>query len=263
MHTRTHRLVGCLLYSVLKFIMSTNAENLGTSWPAPKQVLDIENDRIVIATKEKFWSRTRFQSIGEDGALEVSPNNTVPLARPDDEFQNEYDACLKERISRGTIRDFTANSEVTEIGKLWRFILRVLLLLTLDVVNALRLTRGLQASLPFLSGYESYILGQLIEALDRMRDINYTLRVALSNRNVSRILVQVVGERLDWAWHWSTQITWSRQFDWWGQFPIIGMFMAFPATENFPSTRNFVLASIFRVLLGAGRWFTRLVTGGH
>jgi hypothetical protein len=57
-------------------------------------------------------------------------------------------------------------------------------------------------------------------------------------------------------------VTWNRAFDAWGQFPIIGI-TSFPATENFPSTRDHALASIFRIVLGEGNWFTRFVTRGR
>jgi hypothetical protein len=137
-------------------------------------------------------------------------------------------------------------------------------LLALNDVNALQLSRALQLQPPFQTGFEAYLTSQVIEALDRgdPAEVADILSVAFLNRNVSRVIIQNLGPRYDFLWHWSTALTWNRVFDAWGQFPIVGI-TGFPATENFPSTRNHALASIFRSLLGQGNWVTRVVTQGR
>ena len=162
------------------------------------------------------------------------------------------------------IPDCSTQHEIDTLGRLWRAVLRHLMCLTFDKVNALRYTRGLQLFLPFLTGHEAFALAQVIEAMDKgdSHEVSLVLARALQNRNVSRILVQNLGPRYDFLWHWGTMVSWNRVFDAWGQIPIIGI-TSFPATENFPSTRNHALASIFRLLLGPGNWPTRVVTRGR
>lgn len=154
-------------------------------------------------------------------------------------------------------------SEVGVLGSAWRNILEIALLLTMDGVNRLRVSRDLQMHLSFLTGYESLLLSQLIEHLDNGKDLRKILHVVFRNRNVSRLLVQVLGPRHDFLFHLDTAMSWNRVFDAFGQIPIIGSITRFPATENFPTTRNHALASIFRVLLGQGNWLTRVLTGGR
>lgn len=134
----------------------------------------------------------------------------------------------------------------------------------LDEINGLRLGRQLQLFVPFLSVNESYLVGQIIEAMDGASqvDIDFVLKIAFKNRNVSRILVQTMGPRWDFFWHWYQQISANRKYDAFGQLPIIGI-TRFPATENFPATGNHALASSLRVLLGEGFWSTRIFTQGR
>lgn len=165
----------------------------------------------------------------------------------------------------GCNHSFLNHDEIDSfVGKLWRTLLMYILLISFDVMNALRLTRPLQLSLPFLTAHEAYLVAQVIEAFDtgKQEEIRYALSLAFMNRNVSRLLLQNIRLRYDFLWHWHTMITWNRLFDGWGQFPIIGI-TSFPPTENFPSTRNHALASIFRLVLGPGNWPTRVFTGGR
>jgi hypothetical protein len=132
-------------------------------------------------------------------------------------------------------------------GYVWRAVLQALILMSVDEVNVLRYTRGLQLSLPFLTGYEAYIIDQVIEALERnitlekekkallsapvsknhaarvednfmaselyrdlhksVKDLKFVLSVAFCNRNVSRILVQQM-VRYDILWHLNSQFNW-------------------------------------------------------
>jgi hypothetical protein len=225
---------------------------------APRRLMDIENGTSVVVTREEFLDARRYQPVDESGALDIV--RVAPLARPDYYIQSV--TSLEDKIRRGDLRDFHVNSEVGIVGGAWRGILRRAMVQSRDSINGLQLSRGLQLFLSFLTGYESYVLAQVIQALDHDRkgDLQYTLSVAFQNRNVSRILVQMLGPRYDFVWHWNTQITHNRVFDAWGQFPVVG-FTRFPATENFPSTRDHALASIFRNILGPSNWITRVVTG--
>ena len=229
---------------------------------APKRLLDIENGVSILISDQRFLPQQRFQELGEDGAIIVTEKSDGPVMTQEDAvFFEDRGRSLRDRIHAKDIRDFDANNEVGLMGGAWRGTLKRLVVVSMDSINALRLSRILQLFLPFLTGYEAYIIGQLIEALDsgRPRDIRYVLNVAFQNRNVSRILAQQMGPRFDFLWHWHTQITWNRLFDSWGQLPLVGI-TRFPATENFPATRDHALASIFRVALGEGNWITRVVT---
>jgi hypothetical protein len=46
-------------------------------------------------------------------------------------------------------------------GYAWRCVLKALILMSVDEVNVLRYTRGLQLALPFLTGYEAYVIDQV------------------------------------------------------------------------------------------------------
>jgi hypothetical protein len=231
---------------------------------APKRLLDIENGKSIVVSDQRFLNQARYQELGKDGALVVTAKSTAPIAKEDALFFQERGSSLQDKINSGDVRDLESNSEVDFLGGAWRGSLRRLMLMSLDDVNSLRLGRQMQLFLPFQTAYESYIIGQLIEAFDsgRKSDVEYVLKVAFRNRNVSRIIVQLCGPRWDFLWHWHQAVTWNRWYDSWGQFPIIGI-TSFPATENFPAPRNHALASIFRIILGPGNWLTRVITQGR
>lgn len=222
---------------------------------APRRLLDVENGKSVILTRAKFVHQD-----GENEAVVVAAKSLPPMSEVDSVFFKACGQSLQDKMSSGSIVDFHSNDEVGVIGGFWRGILKRLILQSYDEVNALLLTRQLQLFMPFQTGYESYVLGQIIEAFDsgRKKDIEYTLHVAFQNRNTSRILAQLVGPRYDFLWHWSTMIRWNRRFDAFGQ--IVGI-TSFPPTENFLNTRNHALTSMLRVILGKGKWLTRVITG--
>jgi len=226
---------------------------------APRRLLDVESGKSVILTSEELWLP---QNDHDDEALVVTAKSLPPMSERDPAFFKTCAHSLQDKMANGSVRDFQANDEVGIVGGAWRGVLKRLMMSSYDEINTLLLTRQVLLSMPFQTGYEAYVLGQLVEAFEsgRMDDIQYTLSVAFRNRNVSRVLVQLVGSRYDFVWHWSTMISWNRPFDAWGQLPIVG-FTAFPPTENFPDARNHALTSIFRVVLGPGNWITRVVTG--
>ena len=231
---------------------------------APKRLLDIENGKSILISDQQFLSHKRYLELGADGALIVSAKATAPNAKEDAAFFEERGVSLMDKIHSGDVREFSVNNENGILGGAWRGALKRLMLFSFDEVNALRLSRPLQTFLPFATGYEAYIIGQLIEVLDsgRKRDIKYVLNISFQNRNVSRILLRLMAPRYDFLWHLSTQISWNRVFDAWGRLPIVGI-TSFPPSENFLSTRNHALASIFRVVFGEGNWLTRVVTQGR
>ena len=224
----------------------------------PKRLIDIENGKSIVVTREEFLDAGRFQRLDSSGAIKLE--ETAPLARPDYYIQSI--TSLEDKMRRGDVRDFQVNSEVGVTGGMWRGVLWRLMVLSRDSTNGLQLTRALQLFLPFLTSYEAYVLAQTIHAFDQDRkpDLVYTLKVAFQNRNASRALVQTIRPRYDFVWHWSTQVKHNRAFDAWGRLPFVGI-TSFPATENFPSTRDHALASIFRHVLGEGNWLTRVITG--
>jgi len=227
------------------------------------QLLDFEVDQSMVG------ARSSSDHTGGGVATAAAPllvvrRQLAPMAKQDAAFFQERSDALQDVMGLGCMLDFETNSEVGFLGGAWRGALQRLLLACFDPVNGVRLGRALQLSLFFQTGYECYVTSQVIEALDKgnKKDLEYILSVAFKNRNVSRALVQALGPRYDFLWHWSTAVVWNRQFDAWGQFPIVGI-TGFPASENFPSTRDHALASIFRVVLGQGNWITRVVTRGR
>ncbi len=232
----------------------------------PKRLLDVENGVSILVTSQKFLSNHRFQELGDDGAVVVvTARTTAPIAKEDNLFFEERGQGLKEKIRSGDVRAFDAYSEIGSAGQAWRGILRRFMVAALDDVNGLRLGRQLELFIPFLTGYESYLIGQVIEALDQhpqKPEVDFILKIAFQNRNVSRILVQSARPRWDFFWHSYQAVSHNREFDAFGQIPLIGI-TSFPATENFPSTRNHVVASIARVVLGQGGWITRVLTGNR
>ena len=224
--------------------------------------MDIERGSSIRLSDEWFLFQSRYQALGDDGTLMVSTR--TPITGLDASFFHARGSSLQLKIREGSFRDFDVNDEVGIVGGAWRGALMRLILWSYDEVNTLLLTRQIQLFVPFQTGFEAYILGQLIEAFEsgRPKDVRHALKVAFKNRNVSRVLVQLMGLRYDFLWHWGTMITWNRLFDAWGRVPLLGI-TSFPPSENFPSTRNHALASIFRIVLGEGNWITRVVTQGR
>ncbi|KAG7354351.1 hypothetical protein IV203_003707 [Nitzschia inconspicua] len=252
----------------------------------PRQLLDIEQGRSILVTSQKFVRHHEFQDLNmQQQQSKKSRNHKALLVvtakaagyDPDTTVTTATAVVrLSKQVASKDIRDIRVNSEWGILGGAWRGFLRRLMMWSLDNINALQLGRQLQVFLPFLTGYESYMVAQVIEALDgtteatiarnggaskriNKREVNYVLTIAFKNRNVSRLIVQTIGPRWDFLWHWYHQIQRNRLYDAWGQLPVIG-FTQFPATENFPATRNHALASTFRIILGPGNWITRVLT---
>lgn len=195
---------------------------------------------------------TNFKLLDSLRCVVVSKSDVKPLARSNSAFFRENSRFFQDLTQpKGNIQ---CSNEITLSGKLWRSVMRKIVLARNDCTNATRITRGLQLFLPFLTGYEAYVLDQVIDAFGKVDDkkqLKYVLSVALKNRNVSRIVLQNL-DRFDILWHNSTRMQSNKILDFVGNFPT---------TENAPASSDNASNSVFRKLLGEGRWWTRLVTG--
>lgn len=176
-------------------------------------------------------------------------------------------------LSQGLLKN--SSSETLDwAGKIWRWGVTHLILWRNDRTNALRLSRGLQLSLAYLSGHEAQVLDQIINELLRkpapaqerssssssphQACLRYqALALGFRHRNLSRILVQtLLAPRFDVLWHHSTRLTFSRVMDF--------VLNDFPATENnLSGTPGHASNSVLRRVLGKGRWLTRVLSGGR
>ena len=218
-----------------------------------KVFVDVETGDSFVSTGEfKNVDEKRFRELDAEGALEVvklmEGGEQVPI--------RSVQPSLLENLSTLPVQ-----VEIGWAGESWRAVLRMLMIASYDDVNRLRFTRGLDASMHFLTGAESLLLGSVISAYEsgKVADLNRLLRHAFLNRNVSRVLVQQMS-RYDIFWHTHWSVKFNRMMDAFGTVPVIG-FTGFPSSENFQNTRNFVLGSFFRVFLGQGNWITRVLTG--
>lgn len=193
--------------------------------------------------------------------------STLPMAFDNDRFfdadQGYHDsleralADMVETVKNGKLWR-SGNSEISWLGGIWRWILRVLLGWTLDTINRLLLTRGpLLDYLNFLSVYESFVLGSLIAAVENNSDdtnLGFTWQLAFHSRNVSRIIVQIVRNgHWDWYFHTHTQLHHRRLFDILGWLPWIGRFCD-PPSENYASSRWFAVYNLWDTFLELFRW---------
>lgn len=213
---------------------------------------DVETNRKFQAKSVKLLDQKRFRKIDSSGAL-VKITSDLETGQLPDQVINLNDI---------SVHDYEDNSsEIDLLGIIWRYAFKVFIMMTKDEINGLRLTRGLQLSLPFLTGHEAFILTQVIRAFERkdFDDLYTSLTVAFRNRNVTRVIIRQM-PRYDIFWHISTQFKWNWLYDSLGAIPFIG-FTGFPPSENFSNTRDFVLGSILRLALGQGYWWTRVITG--
>jgi len=247
---------------------------------APVVYIDLENGDRVVTTSEKFFDPKRYRKLTGDSIEELEREDTIradqkPMGGGNSPEKKQ--ATLTSKLTRQSLlvdghkpdsRWLENLLELSyEIGTglyVWRYLLKCLMLVSLDDVNRAQITRTLQVSMPFFTGYEAFILDNLIGALDKgdKGTVGFWLKIGLRNRNVSRTIVQQAGPRWDFLWHLAHQFKRNRWYDGWGQLPIplVGI-TGFPTTENFASSRALVLASFFRVTLGSGHYWTRLLTG--
>ena len=262
---QTSRLIFCFLYTlfvsslfgILQFAREKDRE------------LD-ESSRVVNAGKVSTYPMAQDNDQFFFGAEGYGPIFEEALAHAEDRRQQEqqqgaHGKRKKEALSPGQ----DPNSEILGfLGSLWRFFLRVFIFLTNDDINRLRMGRGgggFESFIPYLTGHESYAVSQVVASFDLshmeddMNDNNQVLKLAFSNRNVSRALVQTFATRYDRLYHWCTQVSHNRVFDVLAQFPFLG-FLGFPATENFPSSKFHAIRAMLRGI-GEGSFITRLFTG--
>lgn len=252
----------------------------------PRKLLEIENGNAILVTSQQFIRNHEFQDLMQQNKKSGNKHKillvvTAKAVRPEGALSFDPTSPtssivrLSQKVASKDVRAFHINSEWGVLGGAWRGFLRRLMMWTMDDINALLLSRQIQLFIPSFTGYESYMVAQIIEALDgviasmnardgpsirlNIREVNYVMAIAFKSRNVSRLIVQNIRPRWDFMWHWYHQISRNRWYDAWGQLPVVG-FTQFPATENFPATRNHALASSFRILLGPGNWITRVLT---
>ena len=220
--------------------------------------IDVETGDAVTAgaTKLSSLDSKRYRQVDADLAL-------LPIAKGPEEGLPPPASLVAAPITFQP-----APSEVKSgLGNYWRWWGKQILIATRDDVNLLRHSRGLQLSLPFLTGYESYVLLRLIRAMesDSKADLKAALKIAYGNKNTSRAIGQQALDRWDWVFHQDTQFRWNRVFDGVANLPIIDMITSriygFPATENFPDSLGNSLGTILRHILGPGNWLTRTITG--
>jgi len=212
-----------------------------TSFSSPVRLLEIENGRAVLVRgveDKKRKSKTTMSVVAVKQTMEPGACDTVV-------------SSLRKRIANGEIRDFEVMKEEEDIVK-GQAKLRRRLLMSVDNINSLNLGKLIQTAIPFYSGYESYLLGEVVEILmnntlaesnasrkTRLQakkktkaELNTMLRFALRNYNVSHVIAENVDRRWDFSWHLFQQVSKIRWYDLWGQIPFVGV-TKFPATENF------------------------------
>ena len=160
-------------------------------------------------------SGSRISLSGQDATLPMAFDNNRFFDGDDgyQELLNEASKAMQLLTQRGDAWG-EPRKEMGFFGYLWRWFVKLCMWSTNDPVNRLRYTRGVQDSLPFQAGYESFALGGVVRAFDvdnRSHD-NYNLSLCFKNRNASRVLVQNLS-RWDWFWHSGTAVPWARLFD--------------------------------------------------
>lgn len=155
------------------------------SW-FPTTFVDIETgDRIVDVRTNPFYEPKRFRRMNADGTVappppsgphgatpEVSDSESDAGSQPEGPAANGLPRESRQSRARlrqcpRPIRPEAYTHEVGGLAYAWRWCLELLLLATADEVNGLRLTRGLQLELHFLTSSESYLLDRLIDAFER------------------------------------------------------------------------------------------------
>jgi hypothetical protein len=205
----------------------------------PKHLLDIERGRSVLLASQGLVKHHQFQELGQNCAVVVTLKARDPIA---DDNNTKKGRSLKKMIKSKDIRDFDTPSEVGMLDALLLFRLRLKIISKLDEINSLRLSRQLQYYMPLQSAYDSYIISQLIQALEgnmQASETNFILNVAFKSHNISRIILQIVGPDFDFSGHDHQMVSWGRLSNMASRFPLPGI-SPLPATENFMSTRNYI-----------------------
>ncbi len=212
-----------------------------STFSSPSRLLEIENGSAILVkglvdTGSKAKTTMKVASVKQNKA----PKRPHAAIR-----------SLQQRTFGGDIRDFDVVK--SELGKRARKNkLRRRLVGSMDEVNCQNFTRQIQGSIPFVSGYESYLLGQIVEVLsdsvvydseasEKVKrlvkrigkaELNDILGFAFKNYNVSNAIIENIDEKWDFYWHWFHQVLKSRRYDSFGQLPLVG-FTKFPSSENF------------------------------
>jgi hypothetical protein len=109
-----------------------------------------------------------------------------------------------ELIHESDFNKFKSFCEVEAFpGLFWRYFLKFLILIGNDRANASRITRTLQFFLFFQTGYEAYLINEVIDSFNSLDfdRLSNALDAAFRNRNVSRIIVRTLRTTWDYFWH--------------------------------------------------------------
>jgi len=229
---------------------------------ARQEYLDLETGDVIVVHSQQFLDPRRYRKKTADGYVHADKGYV------EHGHAAEVEAMDTE-MNVGSVKRLMHYVEIDGLAYTWRFWLNMLLLATMDEVNALRITRALQLSVPFLTGYEAFLLDRVNKELEvhhlkkDSSELFHVLSVAFRCRNVSRAIVQSLA-RHDFIWHQNFQFKWNRWMDAFGQIPLLPTIFGgtgFPGTENSPNTFGHVVSSVFRRVLGKGAWWTRVLTG--
>jgi len=224
-----------------------------TIFGSPVRLLEIEQGRAILLMKNNDTIRNSKTSMSVVAVKETMVPETPDVA----------ELTKKRFVHVGLdVRDLEETYAKLGIMDIVRGIkLQRRLVRSMDDVNALSLGRQIQSSIPFLTGYESYLLGQVVQVLDgivldsylldqvmnaldtlvpeldvsnktrrhmkekRRKELQEILRCALKNHNVTRIIVQNIKVGMNFRLHWFQRVLKNRWY-------------RFPASENFPSPGN-------------------------
>ncbi len=245
------------------------ASSIGNQIGLAGDECDIKN-AVALKLLDKIRKRSPQQELPTILSSEEVAVSVLDDAAFNAKWKNDITRLCDEAKSQGG-EPFIGNDEIAEsarmTGRMWRAIFRRIIVLCTDPVNAYRLSRPLQLQIDYVSPLEAHLIGEVVDALDEVsmkvdgakEKLNRALEKALKNRNVGRSLVQSSGP-VNILWHAYSQISFMRTFILASRISTISFP---PPSENFLSARRHALNSILRQVLGPGRWFTRLVTGGR
>ncbi len=176
----------------------------------PLHLLDVENGTSILVTNQKFDNPKHNLEPGQEIAVVVSATTKLPTVQEKALFFQERGPSFKGRIRSGFVREFERRPEFAMMDGARRGVLRRLLLWALDDINAVRMGSQLRLFLPFLTAHESYLLSQVMEALDTCNskvDLSFVIKIAFQNENISRILAESFGARWSFLWHSYQQVS--------------------------------------------------------
>ena len=181
--------------------------------------VDIDTGDHFTTASNKFFDPKKYRVISGATGTAAKGSGTISTGA-----SATVQGDLKSKIP---VHHIPHSAEIDYFSYTWRMALKyVLYIMGFDEVNKLRLSRALQLTMPFLTGYESHLLDLLISAMDdKDKDLDAALNLCFRCRNVSRTLVQTINSRFDFWFHNATWFKHNRFLDGIGNFgaiPLIG-----------------------------------------